>query len=125
MQLSYDDRATGGATVENPTWDAIEAAIRRLDDSDHTEVTLGEADDLDDFIGIGGGDGDYSLFIWQKRNLIPYDASKPDEDIIITTGRQSVWANRRELLGLEDALVAAKHYFETGKASPAIHWKED
>jgi hypothetical protein len=127
VELSADFRFGDYGTflrIKDPQWEHVEAAIRLLDQSAHTETTLTLNDE--EYMSISGGSGRYFVFIWTKDevSLQPYDESAPDEQEGIVSGGQGIWSGTRFLLDLDGALTAAKHYFDTGWPSREFIWVE-
>lgn len=123
LELQSDDQIT-----PNPTWQEIEAAIRRMDGRQFTEVTLGTGPvAYPAYISIGGGDGRYWVFIWteDEQNLTLFDPSKPDGTAALKSGGQSVHIPARQVVGLSEAVRAVRWYFEHSGADPGLKWQHD
>jgi hypothetical protein len=127
MDLCLDDLAVGGNAMEilDPTWDDVATAISKLDQIRHSAAILSR--EGSGYIGINGGSGVYFVFIFteDRISLIPYDAGKPDEPVDLVAGGQEVFFSSRQMVGLDDALRAARHYYETGEPYPSLVWHAD
>lgn len=113
----HDDGRPWDAEVTlSPRWDAVVAAIRRMDDDRYPIVQLNcsEHDDDDEIFNIIGGDGRFALFEqvggWQYT-----DPAGSDEPVRLWQSDQGyVCAARHVLTDVDRVLRIAKRYYDTG-----------
>jgi hypothetical protein len=115
-----------GEFIENPDWNQIEEAIRKLDGKSKTLVTLGVDDET--YMMIGGGEsGKYIVSVTfdniSFHNLV--DLSKPDETQKLVVGGQEGIYTAKVCVDLLPCLVAARTFAESGKLDTLLSWQED
>jgi hypothetical protein len=129
-EIRADRRENG--KVEYDTWDRtdpafIEEVIRRMDQRQHTETTISGPDWW--FIIIGGGSGSYVVGIENQMSGVLYqlvDPAKSEHEMVeVVTGGQLGQFPSRLVVGLDEAVEAAKHFAETGKPEPSLNWVEE
>ncbi|MEX0714990.1 MAG: hypothetical protein WD066_00305 [Planctomycetaceae bacterium] len=103
-------------TVPSPTWEQVEAAIRRMDNYCFPIVRLNctEHDDADDVFIVIGGAGRYALFQmmaeWQYE-----DQSGGTAEVRLWESDQGYFCQERNVLtDIEKVLRITKAYYETG-----------
>jgi hypothetical protein len=115
-----------GEFIENPDWNQIEAAIRKLDGKSQTLVTLGVDDETYMTVG-GGGAGKYVVSVTfdniSFHNLV--DLSKPDETEKLVIGGQEGIYPAKMCVDLLPCLLAARTFAESGKLDTLLSWQED
>jgi hypothetical protein len=119
-----DDKAQ--ELFDDPAWQDIETAIRRLDGRKCTMLIL-EIGDPVPHMGIGGGeDGKYIVYTtpdnWVFHNLINPQAA-PGKSLLVAGGQRGDYANR-QCINLPEVLRAAKTYAETGELDPSLVWEK-
>ncbi len=115
-----------GEFIENPDWNQIEEAIRKLDGKSKTLVTLGVDDET--YMMIGGGEsGKYIVSVTfdniSFHNLV--DLSKPDETEKLVIGGQEGIYPAKMCVDLLPGLLAARTFAESGKLDTLLSWQED
>ena len=122
-----DQLHTGDGTVETPSWEQIEAAILAMDGSEATEVFLHpDREEPETYLSIfGGTHGRYGVCYshrneWFEQVVTP-DA--PAAAVELTAGGQPAEYRRTELVTLDEALTAARHFYRTGERGGALHWQ--
>jgi hypothetical protein len=127
MKLSEYVWRRGPVESQTATWSDVEAAIRRLDGETYSSVML-ERDSMH-WIGIAGGnDGRYFVSTWDDETNGGYVAlSNPDTTgtIDVVIGGQAVDRPARWIVTQDEAVSAARAYFESGRLSPALKWEAD
>jgi hypothetical protein len=101
-------------TIENPTWDQVEHAIRRLDKVRYTAVQLHRAGDCseEEFCIVGGAGQWYmvdSVLRWEY-----YDSSGGDERVVIWKDMDMECKQGNLLTDIEKVVRIAELFFETG-----------
>ena len=106
--------------VRLPEWEAVSAAIRKMDDDEYPIVQLsckevGSCfDDEQAFNIIGGGASGFALFEFLKRWEFD-DPASGDEGVRLWQSDQGYFCRRRNILtDIDTVLIFAKTYFETG-----------
>jgi hypothetical protein len=112
--------------LDNPTWQDIEVAIRRLDGDSCSLLSLG-FDDPVPHMGIGGGeDGKYIVYAtadnWVFHNLI-HPQAPPGKSLLVAGGQRGAYANK-QCVGLPEVLRAAKTYAESGQLDSSLVWEK-
>jgi hypothetical protein len=101
-------------TVENPTWDQVEHAIRRLDQVRYTAVELHRIGDRpeEEFCIIGGAG---QWYIVDSVLRFEYDdPSKGDDRVSIWKDMDMECKRRNLLTDIENVVRIAKQFFKTG-----------
>jgi hypothetical protein len=110
--------------VEAPSWDQVDEAIRSLDASRHTLLSLeGQADDV---LLIGGGAGRY-VVIYQVRADTFWNLHSDAADggtILLTCGGQEGDFLSEQVVGIEVAKSAARTMFSVGGIAGSLNWKQ-
>jgi hypothetical protein len=111
--------------LENPTWQDIETAIRRLDGDRCSLLILGIGDPVP-HMGIGGGhEGKYIVYATPDHqifhNLINPNAA-PGKSFLVAGGQLGDYANR-QCIDLTVTLRAAKTYAESGQLDTSLIWE--
>lgn len=112
--------------LDNPTWQDIETAIRRLDGDACSMLVLGIGDPVP-HMGIGGGeDGNYIVYAtpdnWVFYNLTNPEAP-PGKSFLVAGGQRGDYANK-QCVGLTEVLRAAKTYAESGQLEASLIWEK-
>lgn len=110
----------------DPSWDDIEAAIRRLDGEACTLLILGIGDPVP-HMGVGGGEGgNYVVYVTPDNltfiNLI--NPKAPKGTCELKAGGQYGDYDLKLCVSLVDALAAAKTYAETGQLNSTSTWEK-
>jgi hypothetical protein len=121
-----------GESMPDPSWDDIEAALRRLDANEYAGVVLHQNDYRKGepatacLAVIGGPDG-YLVTCTRPGcgEVAVIDASRADgEELVgVCLRDQGVWVPARMVcrdFGI--VLAAARHYAETGHPWPVVIW---
>ena len=124
------DRYLPHATIQHPTWEDIEAAIRRLDKDCYPYVNLfraehAEEDDPIDF-NVIGGDGEYAFDCRVADTEYRYfDPTQSDKEVAIWLSDQG-WqcAETYVCYDVTVVLQATRYYCEHGTPDPSLTWQE-
>ena len=112
--------------VSNPSPEAVEGAIQRLNNRDYNDIYL-MTSDPDVFLGVCGGNGRYMVtVVWAREDRFgqlvnPQDGSDAQETIMC--GGQRTPVPRRYLVDVTTALTAAWHYLDVREAAPELTWE--
>jgi hypothetical protein len=115
-----------------PSWDQIEAAIRRLNANEYAGVRIGIAGMYHD----GGGQPSLHITGGNNKFLVTYDGgggsgvhyidvAKSDEqgEVGIVTRDQGVWVPPSSVCSdLELLITIARYFTETGRPYPNVQW---
>ncbi len=112
--------------ISGPTWEAIEQAIRALDQRQRTQLVLDRQDGS--HMLIGGGTGRYNVCVTKARDedeqyftLADNNAPSDGHENLVTGGQLGRFP-ARAVVGLEDALKAAKAFFQDGSLTAELAW---
>ena len=112
--------------LDNPSWDEIEKAIRRLDGERCSLVILGIGDPVP-HMGIGGG-GEGKYIVYTTRDNMHFhtliNPSAPAGKCMLVAGGQLGDYEQKKCVSLREALQAAKTYAETGQIDSGLTWAE-
>ncbi len=110
----------------DPSWPQVEAAIRALNNRNLNDVYLTPlAAQSETFLGIGGGDGRYLLTGAIAGKTFPtlVTTLSLDESLIpLVVGGQPGEYPARWLVTLDDALSAARAFFDGGGFDCGVEW---
>jgi len=112
-------------TTEHPSWEAVEAAIRRLDRDGFPFIWLfrdADASDTDipDFI-VMGGQGAYTF---GPEDTLFCDETHSSEMVDVWLSDQGAsFPDRQVCHDLETVVRATRLFAETGKLDPGLTWK--
>lgn len=115
------------AECENPSWDDIENAIRRLDGETCTLLILGIGDVEVPHMAIGGGEGGQYIVYTTPDNMTFHkliNPKAPPGKCLLVAGGQRGSYDRKLCVGLEEALRAARTYAETGQQDSTLVWEK-
>ena len=118
-ELSADDCGGGSERIrkQQPTWEDVEGAVRRLDGSRFVEVNLADSEDTG-LIILGGYGGRY---VCHDDNYLLVDPRSADDPPLRVTDDDEYpgsWT-----VDLEAALKAARVYFDTARLDPSMQWR--
>lgn len=111
--------------INEPNSRQIEAAIRKLDGTNHTLVTLGA--DEETYMSIGGGAGKYVVTV-TFNNLDFYilvDLSRSNDIEKLVIGGQRGNYPAKQCIDLLRCLLAARTFALEGKVDELLTWIED
>lgn len=121
------DIVDSGETIEHATWAQAEAAIRSLDETHLTALTVERPDRSN--VLVGGGNGRYILCITtaDARLVALADEGKTDgaAEELVAGGQTGHYPSRLVVDDIDTVLQAARTYFETGSADESLSWVED
>jgi len=120
--LSEDDTKRTIEPVQAPRWDAVEAALRRLDN--HRFTMVGLSVDEDHYMLVGGGAGTYVCTIHNRDedlNLLVSGGATGDP-VTIVAGQGTEYPTD-EVVDLPTVLAAVRAYYTTGVASSQLDWR--
>jgi G:T/U-mismatch repair DNA glycosylase len=112
--------------LDRPSWEAVDAAIRALDNASRNDLYLTpHRADPDTYLSIGGGAGRYivtgSIKSEQFPTVIdPTKAAEPSEHVVVG-GQSGQYAGNR-VLDLDTALRAAQAFHATGLFQGQVTW---
>lgn len=109
-------------TVDNPTWQQIEAAIVALNNNERNDLYLYAKDTT--WLGVGGGAGQYMLAGGIGDNLFPIlvdPGSTSERKVSLTVGGQTADYPENQVHDLAQTLAAVRSFYELGKFSSSFH----
>jgi hypothetical protein len=115
-------------TVDNPTWEAIQGAISRLDRCLYPFIWLyKDTNTLDGSLPdfeVTGGDNAYAVVIRSGgEELWLQNPNAGDEEIDVWISDQGASIPARQVCPLlGEVLLAARHFYEHGKPNPESMW---
>jgi hypothetical protein len=110
---------------EARTWEEVEAAIKALDGSRHTLVTL-EAEG-ETHMAVGGGPGRYFVYVTFDNEAFNYlvNPSKSNKgELLVVGGQEGIYA-AKSCVDLSTTLKAAKGFAELGQMDKSVVWEQD
>ncbi len=118
------DGGPGTLSIDNPVWDDVEKAVRRMNGRQFCEVDLG-VDGENSLLVTGGARGRYMVeHLSPVQNLVLYSPHKSD------TRQVAIMENGPEdfpecvVVELPVVLQAAQTYLETHEVDRRFCWKE-
>jgi len=112
-------------STADPSWSDVESAIRALDAQFRTEI---DRETEDGGFGVGGGDGRY-VVIWT-----PYEVDDPwtllagvpgEDPVDLVVGGQMGRFRPDSVVGLDEALQAARVFFDSQELPDSLGWRRD
>lgn len=120
----WHDNDCEGSVLESPTSSDIVAAVKALDASARTTVTL-QADGQH-HMTIGGGNGQYLVYSTRDNdnffNLL--GDAHAEGDVLLFVGGQEGRYPARQIIGQERAITAAVTFALTGSLDATLEWEE-
>lgn len=122
---------TDTKTMENPTWADVEREVGALDARTRTLVMLAPsppqgAPEGDHHLAVGGGDGRFIVYTTEDNldfwNLTAPDTSGTERTVRMTVGGQEGEYREAQFVSQDQALQAARRYFEDGQRAPGLVW---
>jgi hypothetical protein len=111
--------------VEQPSWDAVLRAVQRLDGGACDSVVLNGPQEA--YMGIVGGHEGQYVVAGRRRDGKPFILTSGEWRgrwvPVIAGGQENEYADN-EVVTLEDALAAARTFFESGECDPRFQWSE-
>ena len=114
-------------TVRDPTWEQIRGMVEQLDGRTCTSLILEHSEE--DYLTIGGGDGQYVCEIYKETAPNDFQfwdllnpASGLTEPIKMIVGAE-IYVEPQYCVGREAVLQAAKTFFERGLADELLPWE--
>jgi hypothetical protein len=117
-------RADKGRTLDRPSWEGIERAVRQLNGNERTSLILKR--DEETHKSIEGGPDRYSVVVLTENRHGPFyliDPSKSDAEIMLVVGGQSIDTPERMTVPLETILKAARVFSESGELEKSLAWQ--
>ena len=116
--------------ISNPTWDAVELAIRRLDRFRYPFVWLdqwsgGDHEQTAPDFGVVGGEGEFTLeAIVDGASLRYFDSSRGDDLIEVWRSDQGATFEAKYCCSSLDTVLQATRYFcEHATLDPSLIWR--
>jgi hypothetical protein len=115
--------------IRNPSWDEVEAAIRRLDRFRYPFVWLFQNADVEDValpeFNVMGGEGEFALEYGPNGTESCYfDPARGDHEIEIWRSDQGAVREAKYCCPSLDAVLRATRYFcEHGRLDPSLSWQ--
>jgi len=130
MILSAGPESYDRPPAQNVTWDDIDFAIQQLDERVRTTVTFGDPQSgipiALPYMTVSGGTGRYWVMDTLDDSLFLI-LTKPDNPtglVSLVVGGQRIEIEARQCVSLNQALKAAKVFFETREFDPSQTWTE-
>lgn len=122
----WEGLRNNASVVVEPTWEAIAGAIKALDGSVRTMVSIVYRHPS--FMQVAGG-GDDGLYVVQvtadgERFKVATRDFSPTVKVMITAGGQEGEYLARRCVELATALRAARTFASSGALEPAINWED-
>ena len=112
--------------VERPQWEAVDVAIRALDNASRNDIYLTPSKaDPETYLAIGGGAGRYIVTGSIKNEEFPtvIDPVKGAEPVeVLVVGGQAGHYPGNWVLDLDTALRAARAFHSTGRFEGEVTW---
>ncbi len=112
-------------SLEDVSWEELDAAIRDLDGEKHTQVVV-QLPDHSNLI-VGGGSGRFNVVVAtpDERFFVLRNPEKEDGIEQLIAGGQRGDYPAETIVGLDAALQAARVYFELGTPDVTQDWIEE
>ncbi|HEY2839293.1 MAG TPA: Imm1 family immunity protein [Pirellulales bacterium] len=122
------DGVDRGAGIVDPTWEAVSVAIRSLDATTRSLITLADREWSDHFLLVVGKWEDRVLVNSTKNNkiffsLVDASSSGGTRTLLIAGEREEYDDNK--LVPIDWAIEAAQHFYETGERKSTMSWMRD
>jgi hypothetical protein len=119
--------------LSNPSWEDIEAALRRLNAEEYEGVLLHLNDHragepATDYLGVFGGPAGY-LVLWTRpgaKGAVLVDSTQPkgQEPVPVAQHDQGIWVSPRQVCrDLELIVQVARYFADTGQRLPSSAWE--
>jgi hypothetical protein len=110
--------------IDNPTIDQIEVAIDKLDQKQHTIITLQMDDEKN--LTIGGGNGQYVVYLGDGNESFRSLVKGDDVHLVsVNAGGQQGDYPAKKVVDNKTAKKAATFFSQHALAAPDLQWIDD
>jgi hypothetical protein len=124
----WNNRVDLGGGMENPSWQAVESAIRKLDGEHSTLVVLAEHEGDDHHMCVAGAWAERLMVYATKDNSMFFSLVDPalsrDKRLLLVGGQDGDYQERK-CVPIAWALEAARAFYETGEMKASMNWVDD
>jgi hypothetical protein len=116
---------TGDRNLANPEWDSVEMHLRLLDGDSSDGVILGSSGNS--YLGVSGGRGNQYVvagYIAGFGSFILANGEKGHGTRQVVVNGDFNNYPARHVVGLDDAIAAAKEFFESGDLVKGFIWEK-
>jgi len=109
----------------HPSWADVDARLRALDGEQSDGIVLGSP--ADTYMGISGGENNRYIVAGYLEGFGSYIIASGDpagdrQDVVICNDYAAFPS--RNIVGLEEAILAARSFFETGQLTAELKWEK-
>src|SRR5262245_48078344 len=112
--------------ILDPSWLAVETAIRNLDNSERNDIYLHPLRGVDEvYLAVGGGAGKYLVTGTDAASRFPTlgnSAASENQFVLLVVGGQPGEYPTRYVVELDAALAAARSFYDAGGFECGIDW---
>ena len=113
-------------TVENPTWDCVEAALRSLDGQERDGLVLQCANSS--YMGISGGENDCYAIVGYSEGFGEYICASgveggPEQNVVVAGDYNQFQS--KHVVDIKMAVLAARTFFDRGELSSELKWEKE
>lgn len=128
FRASWDTRS-GPVTVDSPTPEQVSDAVRALDGTDHTVVSVFRGPARLDVVGdarsavlvLQSDDHEDHRTHWHHVTS-PREADREEPEVEVAVAGVTGHFRRHQTTTAENALVAVEHFLTTGDRTPRLEW---
>lgn len=109
--------------TDTPSWEKVEAAIRKLDGMNYVQVSIMRAE-VDGMSVTGGYEGRYLCeIVSPKGSRLAIDESRSRTVTVKVIGFDEPDYPEYNTISIDAVLKAAHTYYKTGEQDGTLHWK--
>ena len=113
---------------DDPPWESVAEAIRRLNNADRNDVYLQpRRDDPETYLCIGGGNGKYVLTGSVNNETFPtlvVGGVDAEPQVCLVVGGQEGRYPANWVVDIDVALAAARSFWENAAFQPDLNWQD-
>lgn len=112
--------------VEDPRWDAVEAALRSLDGRDSDGLVLQRTSQT--YMGVAGGENGCYAIVGHLEGFGEFICASgveggPPRDVAVAGDYNRF--ESKHVVDIENAVLAAKAFFDAGVLSNQLRWEKE
>jgi hypothetical protein len=128
MKLTYDKWVSvynKGKEIKLFSFNKVKKLLDRMDQKTYTEIII---EDENNFLTIGGGNGNYIVFYTKDKNyynLLNNNCINEMEELPLVAGGQEGIFPKRQIVDYNLMIKACENYYRTNEMDKNLIWEEN